>query len=158
MVVAQLGRLPFQRRAQLNGIAIAEMNGLDAAIPVEQAVGRVEVLQAEIAIAQACPLEDGMNAAEARLRQGQLTAGIPADADAIAVEEQLLALLSSGPEFDAGLMGRERRQGGADGSRALADGPAQKGPPQGDPGLALRRWEQGVERRGGCQTCAAARP
>ena len=160
--IAQFWRLTLQRRPQPHHIAVAQVNGTNAPIAMEQAVGGVEVLEAEVAVAGALALEDGVHPAEARILQGQLTAGVAAQAYPLLAEGQGGHPLAAGPKFHQGLALRERPPGGTDPSGALGPGPLQGGPGQLHPGLAHRDGRQAgqerIEARGDAQAGAAARP
>ena len=78
--VAQHRRFTLQRRAKLNGIAIAQLDGANAPVTMKQTIGGIEILQGEVAIGIAWLLEDGVHPAQPQCLHGQLTGGITADA------------------------------------------------------------------------------
>jgi len=104
MAVAEGGRLA-QGRSQLHRIAIAQGDGADAAVVPVEAIGGVEVLQHPVAVLGPVLLEEGMHPAEAGIRQGQLTAWIPTDAQALRSEETLLDQPVALPELQPRLAG-----------------------------------------------------
>ena len=141
---------------------MAQLDGTDAPVAVEQAVGGVEVLQGDVAVAGALALEDGVHPAQPGILQVQLTAGIPAEAHPLVVDRQAGDPLVAGPEFHLGLALAQGPPGGANGCRALGPGALKGGPGQFQPGLAHRRGRQAsqerIEARGDAQAGAAARP
>ena len=114
---------------------------------MEQAVGGIEILEGEIAVAGALFLKDGVHPTEARCIQRQLTGRITADAIARSRQGQLAAFLAATPELQARLMGTQGNEGGADRGGALTDRTVQQGLGQASPGLPHRRWRQAFPER-----------
>ncbi len=127
---------------------MAQPDRADTPIAVEEAVGRREVLEDEIAVVAALLLQYGMDAAKARISEGQFAGGVTADAIAAILELELLLALVTEPELQLRLVGSEGAPGLPAGGRALADWTAQdrcgEGPPTAANGGGSDAVEQGL--------------
>ena len=158
MEVAQLGRLSLQGRTQLDRITVAQLNPADAPVPVKESIRGAEVLQGKVPVAGTLALENRVNPAQARVRQGQLAGGVPAEAIALGLEVELLELLLLHPELKTGLVLQQRRQGAADRLRTRPPGSAEGCPGGSCPRLTNGRRGKAIQARGGAQAGVAVRP